>query len=103
MNKNFSVKHAFCVLGLSLLLILVFTGFSRPVSAKADETARLNVTEASIAKDSVFRLRVYNAPKNAKIVLQDSTAVVVVQPMHLISQVAYWVTIMWAANFKRNV
>ena len=72
MNKNFSVKHAFCVLGLSLLLILVFTGFSRPVSAKADETARLNVTEASIAKDSVFRLRVYNAPKNAKIVFRSS-------------------------------
>ncbi|MBO4510630.1 MAG: Ig-like domain-containing protein, partial [Lachnospiraceae bacterium] len=72
MNKNYSVKHAFCVLGLSLLLILVFTGFSRPVSAKADETARLNVTEASIAKDSVFRLRVYNAPKNAKIVFRSS-------------------------------
>ena len=72
LNKNFSTKHALCVLGLSLLLVFLFTGFGSSVKAKADETVRMNVSETAIAKDGVFRLRIYNAPKNAKIIYRSS-------------------------------
>lgn len=72
MNRNFSKQRTICFLGLVLLLMLVFTGFSRSVAAKADDGVRLNVTEAAIAKDSVFRLRAYNVPKNAKIIYRSS-------------------------------
>ena len=72
MNKHFSRQRTICFLGLFLLFMIIFTGFSTYTQAKADETVRLNVTEAAIAKDGVFRLRVYNAPKNSKIIYRSS-------------------------------
>ena len=54
-----------------LCLLLLFSAVlffrSLSVQAKADEIVKLNVNETSIAKDGVFRLRLYNVPKNAKV------------------------------------
>jgi len=59
--------------GLLLMLVLAITCFVTPVGAKAaEDDIRLNVSEAAIAKDNTFRLRVYNVPRNARIVYRSS-------------------------------
>ncbi len=72
MNRHFFRQRTICFFGLLLLFMIILTGFSTYTQAKADETVRLNVTEAAIAKDDVFRLRVYNVPKSAKVVYRSS-------------------------------
>ena len=72
MNRHFSIQRIIGFLGLVLLFVLIFTGAVTYTQAKADDTVRLNVTETAIAKDGVFRLRVYNVPKNAKVVYRSS-------------------------------
>ena len=72
MNRHFFRQRTICFFGLLLLFMIILTGFSTYTQAKADETVRLNVTEAAIAKDGVFRLRVYNVPKSAKVVYRSS-------------------------------
>ena len=59
--------------GLLLVLALALLCFISPVGAKAaEDDVRLNVSEAAIAKDNTFRLRVYNVPRNARIVYRSS-------------------------------
>ena len=72
MDRNVSVKHIARLFGLVLLFTLVFAAFGKNVSARADEEIRLNVTETAIAKDGVFRLRIYNVPKNSRILYRSS-------------------------------
>ena len=56
-----------------LILALFFIIAPRSAEAKAAEAeVRLNVSETSIAKDGVFRLRAYNVPQDAKIVYRSS-------------------------------
>ena len=62
-NKfSFLVKIAFAVLVLTLFVIFVPDGVDADA---AENTITLNVTEVAITKDSRFKLRVYNVPKNA--------------------------------------
>ena len=72
MDRSISVNRIARLFGLVLLLALIFTAAGSSVSAKADESIRLNVTEAAIAKDGVFRLRIYNVPKNSRITYRSS-------------------------------
>ena len=59
--------------GLLLILVFAVMCFVSPVGAKAaEDDIRLNVSEAAIAKDNTFRLRVYNVPRNARIVYRSS-------------------------------
>ncbi len=59
--------------GLLLVLALAVFCFISPVGAKAaEDDVRLNVSEVAIAKDNTFRLRVYNVPRNARIVYRSS-------------------------------
>lgn len=59
--------------GLLLVFVLAMLCFVSPVGAKAaEDDIRLNVSEAAIAKDNTFRLRVYNVPRNARIVYRSS-------------------------------
>ena len=59
---SFFVKIAFTVLILTLFVIFVPDGVDADA---AESTITLNVTEVAITKDSKFKLRVYNVPKNA--------------------------------------
>ena len=72
MDRSVSIKRIARLFGLVLLFTLVFAAFGKNVSARADEEIRLNVTETAIAKDGVFRLRIYNVPKNSRILYRSS-------------------------------
>ena len=64
MKNRFSLfmKIAFTVLILTLFVIFIPDGVDADA---AENTITLNVTEVAITKDSKFKLRVYNVPKNA--------------------------------------
>lgn len=72
MDRHVNLKNMTRLFVLVLLFTLIFAVAGKTVSAKADEEVRLNVTEAAIAKDGVFRLRIYNVPKNARIIYRSS-------------------------------
>ena len=57
---------------MAFLLTIFFVAGSRSQDVQAAEDIRLNVSEVSIVKDSSFRLRAYNVPKNARIVYRSS-------------------------------
>lgn len=52
---------------MAVLLTLTFVLGSGAYKAKAAEGIQLNVDEVAIAKDGVFRLRVYNVPDGGKV------------------------------------
>ena len=73
MDRKMTLKNLSKVFGLVLVLILAAVCFKAPVAASAAENeARLNVNEVAIAKDNTFRLRVYNVPRNARIIYRSS-------------------------------
>ena len=73
MNKNKFITHLSKFFGTVLVLTLIFVLVSGSTGIKADENeVRLNVSEVSIVKDGVFRLRAYNVPQNARIIYRSS-------------------------------
>lgn len=54
-------------IGLAALFTVIFMFVRGAAQAKAAERTCFNVSEVSIAKDGVFRLRAYNVPRDAKI------------------------------------
>ncbi|MBO4781329.1 MAG: Ig-like domain-containing protein [Lachnospiraceae bacterium] len=73
MDKKITLKCMSKLFGLVLVLVLAAICFKAPVAASAaEDEARLNVNEVAIAKDNTFRLRVYNVPRNARIIYRSS-------------------------------
>ena len=73
MDKKITLKCMSKLFGLLLVLVLAAICFKAPVAASAaEDEARLNVNEVAIAKDNTFRLRVYNVPRNARIIYRSS-------------------------------
>ena len=67
------MERRFKAAGLVFVLALIVMCFVSTVDAKAaEDVARLNVSEVAIAKDNTFRLRVYNVPRNARVVYRSS-------------------------------
>ena len=60
------------LMGLVFLFSFLLIFGSASTEAKADEKMKLNVYETAIAKDGIFRLRVYNVPKDASVTYRSS-------------------------------
>jgi len=63
------LKYSGIIFALTLVLVLSGTHYA---AKAAENEVRLNVGEAAIAKDGVFRLRAYNVPANARILFRSS-------------------------------
>jgi len=71
--KEKGIINKLTLFGALLVLSMVFALAGGTVNTHAAETGvRLNVTEAAIAKDAVFRLRAYNVPQNARLIYRSS-------------------------------